>query len=51
MGTRKDAGHEAGGPSSPGSSNGLIHQWVLSWAMTGPGVSFRAITLAAVRMD
>lgn len=51
MGTRKDVGQEPGGPSSPGSSNGSIHQQVLNRAMTGPGVSFRTIILAAVRMD
>lgn len=49
MGISKDAGQEPRGPSSPGTSNELIHQWVLNWEMTGPGVSFRAINLATVR--
>lgn len=51
MGITKNAEWEPGGPHVPGSSNELIHQRVVSWAMMGPRLSLRSIILAAVRTD
>lgn len=48
---RMDAGLEPRSPHRPGSSSGLIHQWFLSWAITGPDLPLRSSTLAAMRMD